>query len=128
MFKYLFIHACNALSKDGNLRTRESVSFSAITLLSAGTLCWLGIIFSLFWFYILNRPLPKMPGSITLFLLSFGPFYYRFIINGKYKAIFEESKNESRGKNKTGKLITFLYIFTPMFLFMLVALIIHKRI
>jgi len=127
--KYLFIHILNALSKDGQLKPKHSVWLSALTFLSVSTLCWVGIIAEFICFYLLNKAfVPSKAGSITLFLISFGIFYYSLVKDKKHELIIEEYQNESSEKNRFGKILTFVYIFSPMILFMLLAMIRTNRI
>lgn len=127
--KYLFIHALNALSKDGNLKPKHSAWFSALTMLSGSTICWIGIVVILIYHYILNEPI-VIPNTMGLALLtiSFGILYYYLVKDKKHELIIEEYKDETAEKNRIGKILTALYIFSPWILLMLVALIVKHRI
>ncbi|HEY0770287.1 MAG TPA: hypothetical protein VGD31_08120, partial [Sphingobacteriaceae bacterium] len=126
MIKYLFAHACNALSKDGTIKTRESVWFSALTLLAVGTCCWIWVCIVLFYYYILDTTL-KLTGSILPLIATFLVLYFLAVKDEKHKTIIDQYTNESPDKNRTGKLITAIYIFTPIILLMIVAMIINGK-
>ena len=120
--KYLFVHICNALSKDGAKRPKFSVWFEAVMMLCAGTICWYLNFVALFYFYILNENFPAVPSSLVLIAAPFAIFYFVLIKDKKYEIIFEEYKDETPRQNKAGKIAGAIYIFTPMILGPLMSL------
>ncbi len=125
--KYLFVHICNALSKDGTKRAKSSVWFEAVIMLCVGTLSWLGVLVSLIYFYIFNKNFPAVPSSLLLVSIPFTIFYYFLIRDKKYESIFDEYKDETPQQNKAGKIAGFIYIFIPIILGVIISLVWHVK-
>jgi hypothetical protein len=124
---YIFYCIYNTQYRDGKNRKNKTPWFDALGLMLAGSLGWIGIIFEIFYFYVLNKNIPSVSilGIIVLCFLVFYLHYSLFIRDMKYERIYERYKSigDRQGKEK---LISVIYIFVPLISSMFIAMIWHK--
>lgn len=123
---YIFYCIYNSQYRDGKNKKNKTPWFDALGLMIAGSLGWAGIIFEIFYFYILNENFPSVSaiGVVLIAILFFYLHYFFFIRHKKYDRIYEQYKSIDR--KKTEMLICVTYIFVPLISSMFIAMIWHK--
>ncbi|MDN5285464.1 MAG: hypothetical protein JWR38_1738 [Mucilaginibacter sp.] len=123
---YIFYCIYNTQYLDGKNKKNKTPWFDALALMLAGSLGWVGVIFEIFYFYVLNKNFPSVSIiEIALICVLFFYIHYVFFITRmKYDRIYERYKSIN-GK-KTEKLICVMYVFVPLISSMLISMIWHK--
>lgn len=126
--EYIFFCIYNTQYLDGNNKVNKTPWFDALGIMIAGSCCWLGIIFELFYFYLLNQNFPSVSIAgivIISFLLSY-LHYFMFIKDKKYEKIYKHYKSKNAISSKTAKWVSISYVLIPGIISMLIAMKWHK--